>query len=259
MNKLLTMNYITSIKALMVFSIVFVGAMAIVPTLQVTFDVSTASVVALACDCDGDDPGPGPDGPGPQVPPTCEMSANRTSIAPGESAQLTWSTTNASNITLQRPNNTSPQRVGWSGTQSVSPNSTYTYILTASNQVASVQCPVRITVTQPPAPVPVCTLSIDRSQVTMGESARLTWTSQNATSATLNWSIGNVALNGNRNVTPSTLGQRNYTLTVRNAEGVERNCRVQLTVNEPAPAPVPVCTLSIDRSQVTMGESARLT
>ena len=237
----------------------FIFLAIVVVGFNINLDLNSASVsfapaVAEAC-CGDDDNGGGPDDPIPQPPITCDMQANRTSIVRGESAVLTWTTANASTVNLLRANGNNPS-VSANGSETVSPNSTFTFVITASGWGQTVECPVRITVTQPPAPV--CELNIDRSQITIGESARLSWTSQNAVSASLNWNIGNVSLNGNRNVTPTQIGERTYTLTVRNSAGVERNCRVQVTVTEAPAIPVPVCELNANPTSINAGGSSQL-
>ena len=63
------------------------------------------------------------------VPPTATLGAAPTSITTGQSSVLTWSTTNATTVSINQGIGT----VAASGTRSVSPTATTTYTLTATN------------------------------------------------------------------------------------------------------------------------------
>src|SRR5580765_5049691 len=67
------------------------------------------------------------------VAPTATLSAAPASITSGQSATLTWSTTNATTVSLNQGIGT----VAASGTRSVSPTATTTYTLTATNSVGT--------------------------------------------------------------------------------------------------------------------------
>ena len=88
----------------------------------------------------GIDPTPPDDGD----PPTASFSASPTSISPGGSAVLTWSTGDADTVSI----NQGIGSVAASGTQSVSPSSTTTYTLTATNDDGSTAREVTVTVSQ---------------------------------------------------------------------------------------------------------------
>ncbi len=79
-------------------------------------------------------------------------------------------------------------------------------------------------------PVPTATLTVSQSSIAFGQSSTLTWTTTNAASVTINQSIGAVAANGSRPVTPG--GTITYTLAASNAAGsVTKN--VTVTVGPP--------------------------
>src|SRR5262249_18727837 len=73
-------------------------------------------------------------------------------------ATLTWSTTNAVTVTIDQGIAT----VAASGTRSVSPTTTTTYVLTATNGVGSVTSTTTVTIVPvtPPPPPPTCPCSI---------------------------------------------------------------------------------------------------
>jgi peptidoglycan-associated lipoprotein len=86
--------------------------------------------------------------PPPPVKPTATFNVTPSSVQRGQSVQLTWSTQNATNVTID-----SLGAVATSGTRSLSPSESTTYLLTAKGAGGSVQEIARVTVTAPPAPV----------------------------------------------------------------------------------------------------------
>jgi peptidoglycan-associated lipoprotein len=76
------------------------------------------------------------------------LQAVPTSIQQGESATLTWSSTNATQLTLEPGLGTvSPE-----GSTKVTPTESTTYTITATGPGGSADATARITVTQPPPP-----------------------------------------------------------------------------------------------------------
>ncbi|MGB7844489.1 MAG: peptidoglycan-associated lipoprotein Pal [Candidatus Acidiferrum sp.] len=93
-------------------------------------------------------PPPPPPPPPAAVKPTASLSADRTSIQKGESVKLTWSTTDATNVSIApEVGAITPQ-----GSTTVSPLATTTYILTASGAGGTADATARILVTAPPPP-----------------------------------------------------------------------------------------------------------
>jgi len=95
---------------------------------------------------------PAPPAPPPPPPaaakPTVTFSADRTSINKGESARLTWTTTDASNVSV------SPEvgAVTPQGSTTVTPSSTTTYTITASGPGGSTDATAQISVNAPAPP-----------------------------------------------------------------------------------------------------------
>ncbi|MFN3188359.1 MAG: hypothetical protein ACK42D_02330, partial [Candidatus Paceibacteria bacterium] len=133
------------------------------------------------------------------------------------------------------------------------------YTLTVRNaEGVERNCRVQLTVNEVPVvPTPVCTLTANPTSITAGGSSQLTWTSQNAVSARINQNIGNVALNGNRSVSPTNT--TTYTMTVTNSAGVTATCARTITVTEVPVVPTPVCTLTANPTSITAGGSSQLT
>ena len=85
----------------------------------------------------------------------------------------------------------------------------------------------------PVTPAPTVSLSIDQSKVTIGQSAKLTWSSTNATSCTASgsWS-GPQAISGTSLQTPTASGPATYTLTCT-GEGGSDSQTATLTTTPP--------------------------
>jgi peptidoglycan-associated lipoprotein len=89
-------------------------------------------------------PAPPPPPPAVQAP-TASLTANPVAIQQGQSSTLSWTTQNATEITLEGIG-----RVGPSGSQLVVPSTSTTYRLTAKGAGGTQEATARITVTSPP-------------------------------------------------------------------------------------------------------------
>ena len=89
-----------------------------------------------------------PPPPPPAAKPTASISADRTSIQKGESVRLTWTTTEAQNVSI------APEvgAVTAQGSTTVTPADSATYTITATGAGGSADASVRIAVTPPPPP-----------------------------------------------------------------------------------------------------------
>jgi hypothetical protein len=94
-------------------------------------------------------------------------------------------------------------------------------------------------------PPPTCTISASPTNITIGSSTVLTWTSSNATSASINQSIGSVAINGSQSVSPTA--NTTYIFTVGNSSGTA-SCNTIISATP---------TLSVTNSPVTYSGSAQ--
>jgi hypothetical protein len=133
------------------------------------------------------------------TPPTISFSAAPATIAAGQSATLTWSSTSATSCSASD---------GWSGSrttsgsQAVAPIATTTYILTCMGigGIASTSVLVAVTTL-----VPTLSLSASPASIAAGESSTLTWSTTDAGSCTASggWS-GAKATSGSEAVSPSS-------------------------------------------------------
>jgi peptidoglycan-associated lipoprotein len=94
-------------------------------------------------------PPPPPPPPPPPAAPTASISVNPSSIQAGQSASLTWQTTNATDVSIDGIG-----AVQANGSQTVSPSDSTTYHLVAKGAGGTQEATARLTVTQPPPPPP---------------------------------------------------------------------------------------------------------
>jgi hypothetical protein len=143
-------------------------------------------------------------------PPTVVFGVAPGTIISGSSSTLSWSTTNASTVTIDQGIGS----VASSGSRPVNPTATTTYTLTAGNSAGSTIATTTLTVTPP---LPTATLSVSPTSLTTGQSATLTWTTSGAVSLSIDQGIGTVAASGSQIVSPA--GTTTYTLTATNVSG----------------------------------------
>jgi len=157
--------------------------------------------------------------------PACEMSAKPLSVEQGESAQISWSSSNATGVAF-----TNLSSSDLSGTATVTPATTTTYSAVFSDDAGNdATCSVTVTVVETPDdPAPVCTLTASPSRVNPQQKTTLSWTSNNAVSATIS-SLGTVELNGSQSV---TIAQATvFTATFVDGDGDEAVCTTRVTLN----------------------------
>jgi len=92
---------------------------------------------------------PAPPAPEPEVPaPKISLSVSPAAIESGQSATLTWSSTNADGVVIDNGIGT----VSTSGSRAVSPTASTTYRARATNVKGEAVAEARVTVTEPPPP-----------------------------------------------------------------------------------------------------------
>jgi peptidoglycan-associated lipoprotein len=92
---------------------------------------------------------PPPPPPPPPAAPTASLSVNPNTIQKGQSATLTWETSNATDVNIDGIGAVKP-----SGSQQVTPEDSTTYHLIAKGAGGTQEATARITVTAPPPPPP---------------------------------------------------------------------------------------------------------
>lgn len=106
-------------------------------------------------------PAPPPPAPAPApapAQPTVTLSADPSSIKKGESSTLSWTSTNATQLTVAPEVGT----VNAQGSTKVSPSDTTEYTVTASGPGGSTTATARVTVEAPPPPAPAPAPDLDK-------------------------------------------------------------------------------------------------
>jgi hypothetical protein len=161
------------------------------------------------------------------LPPVCTLVASPTQIAPGESSTLTWTTKRAKTVTIDQNIGAVTPLAG--GSVSVSPRSTTTYTLTASNDVGTVHCPATVTVTFHPKTI--CTsLTVDDSSIDEGDSTTLRWTTEHAVKFEIDHGIGSVTPVKEGSISISPDDDTTYTGTATGRDGTTDTCEVSVDV-----------------------------
>ena len=166
-------------------------------------------------------------------PPAATLYVSPSSIAAGGSATLTWVTSGATSVSINNGVKSLTGISGASGSVSVSPTSTTTYTLTASNAYGSTQFSQVLTVSAAPSgSPPTAALYLSQSNIPAGGSATLTWATAGATSVSINNGVksltGVSGASGSITVSPTTT--TTYTLTATNSYGSNYASKV-LTVH----------------------------
>ncbi|MFL6442549.1 MAG: peptidoglycan-associated lipoprotein Pal [Candidatus Sulfotelmatobacter sp.] len=104
-------------------------------------------------------PPPPPPPPAPTAP-TASISVNPSTIQAGQSASLTWQTSDATDVSIDGVGAVQPN-----GSQSVSPSESTTYHLTAKGSGGTQEATARLTVTPASAPPPPPTTNVTDEQL----------------------------------------------------------------------------------------------
>ncbi|HDK26249.1 MAG TPA: DNRLRE domain-containing protein [Candidatus Atribacteria bacterium] len=177
------------------------------------------------------------------IPVIHSFSSNSTWISTGESAFLDWEVSNANTVTIDPVIG----EVNLSGSASVSPTEVTTYTLTASNNVGINTAEVTINIIIDPInggggnvilPPSIQSFSSDKSILTEGISATLSWEVSGIATITIEPGIGEVKPSSSSyNVSPTET--TTYTLTATNIKGSDSET-VTIVVPPKIIQPLPV-------------------
>ena len=118
-------------------------------TLRVLVTVLSLAAILMLGACKKKAAPPPPPPPPPPASPTASISVSPDSIQQGQSATLTWQTSNATDVSIDGIGAVQP-----SGSQQVTPADSTTYHLTAKGSGGTQDASARLTVNQPPPPPP---------------------------------------------------------------------------------------------------------
>jgi hypothetical protein len=197
--------------------------------------------------------------PAPVTPVINAFSAAPSSITAGNTAVLTWSTTNATGARINGAD------VAVNGSQAVNPSSTLNYILEATNGSNSTSASTMVVVTDyaPPVsqPLPaILSFTANPSSVTVGGATILSWNVANATSVSIA-NIGPVEPVGSRTIYTSGTGSMTFSLTATNSAGssyASTTISVGSITTPPLSGSRPTAALYVSPSSITSGNTATL-
>jgi len=144
--------------------------------------------------------------------PTISFDAQPSTIASGATAVLSWTTSNATSVSIAG--------VGMfpaNGSVKVAPTSTATYTATATGPGGTAASTTTVTVTS--SPPPTISFNAQPNTINSGAAAVLSWTTSNATSVNIA-GLGGFPANGSTNVTPTTT--TTYTATAQGTGGTAK-------------------------------------
>ncbi len=118
-------------------------------TLKTLATVASLAAILFLGACKKKAAPPPPPPPPPPPAPTASISVSPDTIQQGQSATLSWQTSNATDVSIDGIG-----AVQASGSQQVSPSDSTTYHLTAKGAGGTQEASTRLTVTQPPPPPP---------------------------------------------------------------------------------------------------------
>ena len=183
------------------------------------------------------------------------FSFNTDSIFAGQTSTLSWSVANATSVTISPEIGT----VSLTGTKNVTPGSTTTYTLTASNSAGNSTASATITVTSSGAPI-ITTFSASPTSINAGGSSTLAWDVSGSTSININQGIGGVGARGSMAVTPAAT--TTYTLTAgavtRSVTVTVDTSNVKSTASSTIPTSAPVISFSASPTAIMLGENITL-
>tara|TARA_B100000508_G_scaffold60333_1_gene46970 strand:+ start:29641 stop:32502 length:2862 start_codon:yes stop_codon:yes gene_type:complete len=182
--------------------------------------------------------------------PACTLTADKLSLAPGETTTINWTINNATEATLQHLDAVSiidPT----DGSQSAVAG---TYTLSVGNGVQSDTCEVTIATVTPG--VLSCTLDIDEGVIRSGQSANMTWSTNEAVSFTINGDDKD--LSGTEVIRPLGVQIYTYTGIATDADGNTVECADTIQVTGGSGGGGLSCAMSFTESNIKSGGKSTL-
>lgn len=196
------------------------------------------------------DYGEGVSGPSPLS--SCTLSVSDNSVPAGQSVTLSWTTANVSSVSI----NQGVGSVAFNGSQTVSPNVSTIYTLTAIGPDGIITCVGSVVVQEDPDDeVLTCdAFTASPGALTQSGVTTLIWNTSNATAVSINNGIGAVSVDGSRLVTVNT--DTTFTLTaVRGSQSVTCATSIAIVPN----GVVPSCdAFTVTPNRVRSGEDVVL-
>jgi cell wall-associated NlpC family hydrolase len=159
------------------------------------------------------------------------FTASPSTITAGQSSTLSWTTTNATTVSISGVTGTQPAN----GSVSVSPTTTTTYTLTATGSGGTASATATITVNPVTTPTVISFVG-NPSTITVGQSSTLSWATMNSTTVSISGVAGTQPANGSVLVSPTAT--TTYALTATGSGGTSTATMATLTVTVTSLGPV---------------------
>ena len=181
--------------------------------------------------------------------PTASLTADPTTIFPGERTMLSWTTTNAVSGSINGEAITSSDLP--SGSKQVQLNSSQAYTLSVLGRMGADPSTdtdgAYVTVVPRPDSPMIDSFGASPATITAGDCTSLSWTTTDAVSVSISPAIGGgpLSVDGNGRVCPSS--DETYKLTATGEEGAQprtATASVTVTVNPPAPSSPVITSIS---------------
>ncbi len=178
------------------------------------------------------------------------FTANPTNINNGQSSTLTWAVTGATSVSISPGIGT----VALQGSAPVSPTTTTTYVLTASNGATQQTAQTVVVVGSNQPMVQFCYAT--PTNIMAGESATLNWATVNASGVSIAPTVGAVANSGNIAVSPTQT--TTYVITATGTGGTANTNTCSVTVTVAAGSLPRVIQFSASPATISSGQSSSL-
>jgi hypothetical protein len=183
--------------------------------------------------------------------PWCEMSSNPDTIDEGGSATITWNSEHVTSVDITNIGT----GLALASSTTVSPATTTTYVGTFYTNNDPLTCEATVTV-RPPEPVPSCELIANPKTIEEGNTALISWSSENVTSVDITNIGTGLSVASSTMVSPATT--TTYIGTFYGINDEVLTCEDTVTVVPPQEEPNPICAMSIAPSTVYKGSNATL-
>jgi hypothetical protein len=166
----------------------------------------------------------------PAKPVIASFVASPTSVSKGQSAILSWLVDGATSLSIDNG-------IGavTGDTINVSPAVATDYTLTAENTAGRTTAKATVSVARKIVAAPVCALSVTPSPIVQGDTATLTYASENADGGSIDNGVGRVSASGTKSISPAKT--TTYTGTFSGTGG-SASCATTIVVQEAVAPPV---------------------
>jgi phospholipase C len=196
--------------------------------LQAVLKISFVLNLAVVTGCGGGAVSAGNTGPSQAV---IALAVGQANIIQGQATTITWQVTNGASFSISPP--VASGALPLSGSASVSPAQTTTYVATATDangKTATNSITINVI---PAGSAPTMTLSVSPGVVAAGQNSTLTWASTNSTSVVIKPSVlgddvTSVALSGSTAIVPAAT--TTYTATAMGASGVTASATATINI-----------------------------